>query len=54
MRNQLIREKVDMQFRAEAFNVFNTPQWNAPDSNVNSSTFERILETATIASSSSR
>ncbi len=43
MRNQLIREKVNVQFRAEAFNTFNTPQWDPPDSSVNSPTFGRIL-----------
>ncbi len=43
MRNQLIRERFNIQFRAEAFNLFNTPQWDPPDSSVNSPTFGRIL-----------
>ncbi len=43
MRNQLVRERFNIQFRAEAFNIFNTPQWDPPDSSVNSPTFGRIL-----------
>ncbi len=43
MRNQLIRERFNVQFRAEAFNLFNTPQWDQPDSSVNSPIFGRIL-----------
>jgi hypothetical protein len=43
MRNQLIHDRYNVQFRAEAFNIFNTPQLNAPDSNVTSPTFGRIL-----------
>lgn len=43
MRNQLIRERLNVQFRAEAFNIFNTPQLSAPESSVTSSTFGRIL-----------
>ena len=34
-----------MQFRAEAFNVANTPHFAQPNNNVNSSNFGRILET---------
>ena len=34
----------DMQFRAEAFNVFNTPHFAHPNKDVNSSNFGRILE----------
>jgi len=42
-RNQLVRERVNTQFRAEAFNVFNTPQLGSPDGSVTSPTFGRIL-----------
>ncbi len=43
MRNQLLRERYNVQFRAEAFNVFNSPQLSAPDSSVTSPTFGKIL-----------
>ena len=43
MRNQSIREHYNVQFRAEAFNIFNSPQLSAPDSTVTSPTFGRIL-----------
>jgi hypothetical protein len=43
MRNQLIRERVNVQFRAEAFNIFNKPQLGEPDSSVTSPTYGRIL-----------
>jgi Carboxypeptidase regulatory-like domain/TonB dependent receptor-like, beta-barrel len=36
---------VDLQFRAEAFNVTNTPHFNNPNGNVNSSNFGKILST---------
>jgi hypothetical protein len=36
---------VDLQFRAEAFNVSNTPHFGNPNANVNSSNFGRILST---------
>jgi hypothetical protein len=36
---------VGLQFRAEAFNVTNTPHFASPNGNVNSSNFGRILET---------
>jgi Carboxypeptidase regulatory-like domain/TonB dependent receptor len=42
-RNQLFRERINTQFRAEAFNVLNTPQLGLPDSSVTSPTFGRIL-----------
>ena len=40
-----VTQGVDMQFRAEAFNVANTPHFAQPNNSVNSSNFGRILET---------
>ena len=37
--------QVDLQFRAEAFNVTNTPHFANPNGNVNSSNFGKILST---------
>ena len=34
-----VSERVDVQFRAEAFNISNTPHFNNPNSNVASSGF---------------
>ncbi len=42
-RNQLVRERVNTQFRVEVFNLLNTPQLGAPDGSVTSPTFGRIL-----------
>jgi hypothetical protein len=41
-----ITETTSIQFRAEAFNIFNHAQFNSPDSNINHSTFGQILSTA--------
>ncbi len=40
-----LTQQFEMQFRAEAFNVTNTPHFANPNGNVNSSNFGRILET---------
>jgi len=40
-----LRDTFDLQFRAEAFNVTNTPHFSNPNGNVNSSNFGRILST---------
>jgi hypothetical protein len=37
-----IGESRDLQFRAEAFNVFNHPTWGNPDSNLNDSNFGQV------------
>ena len=38
-----LTQTVDLQFRAEAFNVTNTPHFGLPDGDVNSSNFGQIL-----------
>jgi hypothetical protein len=40
-------ERFKGQFRAEAFNLANTPQWGTPDNNVYDSNFGRITSTQT-------
>jgi hypothetical protein len=41
-KNFKIREKVNFQFRAEAFNAFNTPIYQGPDTGVTSNSFGRV------------
>ena len=41
-RNQQIRERVRVQFRAEFFNAFNTPQFNDPNGGVTATNFGQI------------
>jgi hypothetical protein len=43
MRNQKLGEKSNLQFRAETYNLFNTPQLDDPDGSVTSPTFGRVL-----------
>ena len=38
-------EKLNMQFRAESFNISNTPHFANPNGNANSSNFGKILAT---------
>ncbi|PYR73797.1 MAG: hypothetical protein DMF86_19690 [Acidobacteria bacterium] len=40
-----LRPTVDLQFRAEGFNITNTPHFSNPNGNVNSSNFGKILST---------
>ena len=42
-RTMKITERLSIQPRAEAFNVFNHPNFNGPGANISSSTFGRIL-----------
>jgi hypothetical protein len=37
-----IKERLKLEFRAEGFQVMNTPQWNNPDTGISSSTFGQI------------
>ncbi|HMF01844.1 MAG TPA: carboxypeptidase regulatory-like domain-containing protein [Terriglobia bacterium] len=46
-KNTLIRENVNVQFRAEAFNVFNHPNFAQPNQTVNSADFGKITTTRT-------
>ena len=40
-----LTQQVNLQFRAEAFNVTNTPHFANPNGNVNSSNFGKVLAT---------
>ena len=42
MKTFMIREPLKLQFRAEFFNISNTPQFSAPNTSVGSSTFGQV------------
>jgi Carboxypeptidase regulatory-like domain/TonB dependent receptor len=42
LKNTALSERVNLQFRAEAFNIFNHPNFNLPDNFLGSPTFGRI------------
>ena len=44
-----LTERFNLQFRAEAFNVSNTPHFGNPNGNVNSSNFGKITATQSAA-----
>jgi len=44
-----IREGTKLQFRAELFNVFNTPVYAAPNGDITSSTFGQVTSTSNFA-----
>jgi hypothetical protein len=41
-RSQRFRERVNLQFRAELYDAFNSPQFDAPNGNVVATTFGQI------------
>src|SRR4029434_10542243 len=50
-KNFVIRERTTLQFRAETFNLFNTPQFGTPGAALNApATFGRSLSTLTTVS----
>jgi hypothetical protein len=41
-----VRERIKVQFRAEAYNLTNTPHWGNPNTSVSSGSFGQITETS--------
>jgi hypothetical protein len=46
-KNTAIRERISLQFRAEAFNIMNHPNFTQPVNNITGSTYGQILATRT-------
>jgi hypothetical protein len=46
-KNTTIREGISLQFRAEAFNLLNHPNFTQPSNSITASTFGQILQTRT-------
>jgi hypothetical protein len=44
-KNFVIREQTRFEFRAEAFNVFNHPQFNLPNANIGNAQVGQITST---------
>jgi hypothetical protein len=45
-KNVKVLERVNVQFRAESFNAFNTPEFNGPNTSFGSSNFGQITSDA--------
>jgi len=48
-RTQRIKERVNLQFRGEFFNAFNTPQFGEPIGSMTDQNFGRIISSVGIA-----
>jgi hypothetical protein len=48
-KNTAIGERINLQFRAESFNLSNTPHFANPSGNANSSNFGKITSTQSAA-----
>ena len=42
-----LKERMRFTFRAEAFNVWNNPEFSAPNANIEAATFGNITSTST-------
>jgi hypothetical protein len=49
-----ITERVNLEFRVEAFNLFNHPEFAIPDTNIDHSTFGQVTSTGTFRGSTPR
>jgi hypothetical protein len=45
MKRVVIRERYEIQLRADAINLFNSPQWSNPNTTINSTNFGQITST---------
>ena len=48
-KNTQINERVNVQFRAEMFNIFNQTNFDNPNSNLSGADFGRIVQTNRVA-----